>query len=61
MWHAINPDGSLHYSFMETLAAMVPYWWVRAFSGVLYLAGVLVFVYNLVQTVKQGEAVAEPA
>ena len=61
MWHAINPDGSLHYSFMETLAAMVPYWWVRAFSGVLYLAGVLVFVYNLVQTVKQGETVAEPA
>ncbi len=61
MWHAINPDGSLHYSFMETLAAMVPYWWVRAFSGVLYLAGVLVFVYNLVQTVKKGDAVAEPA
>ncbi|RMG97488.1 MAG: cytochrome C oxidase Cbb3 [Candidatus Dadabacteria bacterium] len=58
MWHAVAPDGSLQYSFVEALAAMYPYWWVRAFSGLLYLAGVLVFVYNLVMTARKGEPAA---
>ena len=50
----MNPDGSLAYSFMETLIEMYPYWWARAFSGVLYLAGVAVFVYNLGMTARKG-------
>ena len=60
MWHAMNPDGSLVYTFMEALVTMYPYWWVRAASGVLYLAGVVVFVYNLVMTARRGEPVAAP-
>ncbi len=55
MWHATNPDGSLTYTFIETLAEMYPYYWVRAFSGVIYLAGVVVFLYNLYMTAKKGE------
>jgi len=58
MWHALNPDGSLTYTFMETMVEMYPYWWARAFGGVLYLLGVLVFIYNLMKTVKGGH---EPA
>jgi cytochrome c oxidase cbb3-type subunit 1 len=61
MWHAMNPDGSLAYTFMEALAAMYPYWWTRALSGVLYLAGIAVFVYNLVMTARQGEPASTPA
>ncbi len=61
MWQAMNPDGSLTYSFVEALAAMVPYWWVRAASGVVYLAGVAVFVWNLYMTAKQGEPVSPAA
>jgi cytochrome c oxidase cbb3-type subunit 1 len=61
MWHAMNPDGSLAYTFMEALATMYPYWWTRALSGVLYLAGVVVFVYNLVMTARTGEPAAIPA
>ncbi len=60
MWHAMNPDGSLVYTFMEALVTMYPYWWIRAVSGVLYLAGVVVFVYNLVMTARRGEPVAAP-
>ena len=60
MWHAMNPDGSLVYTFMEALVTMYPYWWIRAASGVLYLAGVVVFVYNLVMTARRGEPVAAP-
>ncbi|PLY01365.1 MAG: cytochrome C oxidase Cbb3 [Desulfuromonas sp.] len=60
MWHALNPDGSLTYTFMETMAEMYPYWWARAAGGLLYLLGVLVFVYNLVKTAR-GDQAAAPA
>ncbi|TYO98778.1 cytochrome c oxidase cbb3-type subunit 1 [Geothermobacter ehrlichii] len=61
MWHAMNPDGSLTYTFIETLVEMYPYYWVRAFCGVIYLAGVLVFFYNLYMTARKGEPVDNPA
>ncbi|WP_305042664.1 cbb3-type cytochrome c oxidase subunit I [Geoalkalibacter sp.] len=55
MWHAISPDGSLTYSFMESLVEMYPYYWARAFSGLIYLAGVAIFVYNLAMTARRGK------
>jgi len=58
MWHQLNPDGSLAYSFMETLIELYPYWWARAFSGLIYLAGVGVFIYNLVMTARNRPAPA---
>jgi len=61
MWHAINPDGSLSFTFMDTVVRLYPYWWVRAFSGVLYLAGVLIFIYNLYMTARKGRASGAPA
>ncbi len=61
MWHAMNPDGSLTYTFVETLAEMYPYYWVRAICGVIYLAGILVFIYNLYMTARKGEPAESPA
>jgi cytochrome c oxidase cbb3-type subunit 1 len=61
MWHAIGADGSLSYTFMETLIEMYPYWWARAVSGVIYFAGVAVFIYNLAMTVRKGHPVAGQA
>ncbi|MDO3377498.1 cbb3-type cytochrome c oxidase subunit I [Geoalkalibacter halelectricus] len=58
MWHAIGTDGSLTYSFMESLVAMYPYYWVRALSGVIYIAGVAVFIYNLAMTARRGKPLA---
>lgn len=52
MWQSMEADGSLTYTFMEALKEMYPYWWIRGFSGVIYLAGVLIFIYNLVMTAK---------
>ncbi|MFH7320221.1 cbb3-type cytochrome c oxidase subunit I [Desulfurivibrio sp. D14AmB] len=56
MWHSLNPDGSLTYTFMESVLAMYPYWWVRGGGGVVYLLGVLVFIYNIVMTARGSKA-----
>ncbi len=61
MWNAMNSDGSLTYTFMETMVEMYPYWWARVGGGVIYLVGVLVFVYNLVMTVRQAEPASTEA
>lgn len=60
MWRATDAGGGLTYTFMDSLVAMMPYYWVRAFGGVIYLVGVLVFVYNLAMTARKGETVAAP-
>jgi len=55
MWNAMNADGSLTYTFMETMVEMYPYWWARGFGGIIYLVGVVVFIYNLIKTAKGGQ------
>jgi cytochrome c oxidase cbb3-type subunit 1 len=54
---ATNPDGSLQYSFMETMIAIFPYYKIRAVSGGIYLAGLALFIYNISMTFRKG---AEP-
>ncbi|MCK4840186.1 MAG: cbb3-type cytochrome c oxidase subunit I, partial [Desulfobulbaceae bacterium] len=61
MWTAMNPDGSLTYTFMETMVEMYPYWWIRAIGGLIYFAGIIIFVYNLVMTVRNGEPASTEA
>lgn len=52
MWHSLNDDGSLTYTFMESVLTMYPYWWVRGLGGVIYLLGVGIFVYNIAMTAR---------
>ncbi len=56
MLHATNPDGSLHYTFMESLVEMYPYWHMRAGGGVIYLVSLLIFIFNIIKTVQSGSA-----
>ncbi len=58
MWNAMNSDGSLTYTFMETMVEMYPYWWARTTGGAVFTLGVLVFIYNLFKTVRSGEKTA---
>jgi cytochrome c oxidase cbb3-type subunit I len=51
MWRAVNPDGTLTYSFVESLSAMYPYYTVRFLGGVLFLAGMLIMAYNVWKTI----------
>ena len=58
MLNATNSDGSLHYSFMETLVEMYPYWYGRAFGGIIYFVSMLIFVYNIIKTVNGNSTIA---
>ncbi|HEV7370092.1 cytochrome-c oxidase, cbb3-type subunit I [Arenibaculum sp.] len=60
MWRAYDELGFLQYSFVETVAAMHPFYVIRATGGVLFLAGSLVMVYNLWRTVRGDVRVEKP-
>jgi cytochrome c oxidase cbb3-type subunit 1 len=56
MWRAVNEDGTLIYSFVETVNAMHPYYMIRLLGGLTYLAGMLLMAYNIYQTVRLGNS-----
>jgi cytochrome c oxidase cbb3-type subunit 1 len=60
MWRAINADGTLTYSFVESVKATYPYYAIRLIGGLLFLAGMLIMVWNTWQTVRRGRAVDAP-
>jgi len=51
MWRAINDDGSLTYTFVESLEATFPYYVVRFVGGSLFFIGMLLMAYNVMKTV----------
>lgn len=61
MWRAVNPDGSLVYTFIETVSAIRIYDVIRALGGAIFLSGAFIMVYNVLMTIRQGSAeVPEP-
>src|ERR1700737_4775455 len=56
MWRAYTALGFLEYSFIETVAAMHPFYVIRAAGGALFLIGSLIMAYNLWMTVRVGES-----
>ena len=60
MWRAINPDGTLVYTFVESVKATYPFYVIRLLGGVLYLSGMLIMAWNTVMTVRAGKAIAVP-
>lgn len=60
MWKQFNPDGSLVYgNFLETVKQIMPMYWMRAIGGTLFIIGLFVMIYNIVKTVKQGNAIED--
>jgi len=56
MWRAYTDLGFLEYSFVETVAAMQPYFIIRAIGGLMFIVGSLVMVYNLWRTMRGDSA-----
>ncbi|RYE28664.1 MAG: cytochrome-c oxidase, cbb3-type subunit I [Hyphomicrobiales bacterium] len=60
MWRAYTSLGFLEYSFIETVAAMHPFYVIRALGGALFLSGALIMAFNLWMTVRSEEASEMP-
>ena len=54
MWRALNADGTLVYTFVESVKASWPFYVVRLLGGLLYLGGMLLMAWNVVMTVRSG-------
>ena len=61
MWRQIKPDGSLAYTFVETMHALQPYYLVRLGGGALFLAGMLLMAYNLYKTATMRDTAVTPS
>ncbi|RZK14389.1 MAG: cytochrome C oxidase Cbb3, partial [Flavobacterium sp.] len=55
MWRAVNPDGTLTFTFAQTVAATHPYNVIRLLGGTIYLLGMLVMAYNVFKTINMIE------
>jgi cytochrome c oxidase cbb3-type subunit 1 len=60
MWRAVNPDGTLTYTFVEGVKATYPYYVIRVTGGFLYLSGMLVMAYNTWRTMAGTSSVDMP-
>ncbi|MEI7872176.1 MAG: cytochrome-c oxidase, cbb3-type subunit I [Alphaproteobacteria bacterium] len=60
MWRTYNANGTLAYSFIDSLVEMHPYYVARAIGGLLFLIGALVGCYNIWMTIRTAPLAAEP-
>jgi cytochrome c oxidase cbb3-type subunit 1 len=51
MWRAVSDDGSLTYTFVESVKATYPFYAIRLLGGLLYLCGMLIMAWNVFMTV----------
>ena len=67
MWRAFNEDGSLTYSFIESVIASYPGHYIRLLGGLMFLSGMFILAYNAYKTIgsefdqKRSNNVNEPA
>jgi cytochrome c oxidase, cbb3-type, subunit I len=60
MWRATDEFGNLSYSFIDTVVTIIPYYWIRAIGGLLYVVGFFMFVYNICKSFGAKELDKEP-
>jgi len=61
MWRAVNSDGTLTYSFIESVEASHPGYVVRVIGGALFLTGMFIMAYNVFMTVRESNKAAQAA
>jgi cytochrome c oxidase cbb3-type subunit 1 len=58
MWRAVNTDGTLVYTFVESVKATFPFYVIRLAGGLLYLSGMVIMAWNVLMTVRSGKPAA---
>ncbi|MCB1643864.1 MAG: cytochrome-c oxidase, cbb3-type subunit I [Pseudomonadales bacterium] len=61
MWRAVNSDGTLTYSFVESVEASFPGYVVRFIGGAIFLSGMFIMAYNVWKTIQVCKVEAEAA
>jgi len=61
MWRAFDDFGNLQYSFVESVAAMHPFYAMRAIGGMFFLTGMVLMAINIYMTVRRGMREADSA
>ncbi|OGB07566.1 MAG: cytochrome-c oxidase, cbb3-type subunit I [Burkholderiales bacterium RIFCSPHIGHO2_12_FULL_61_11] len=54
MWRAVNPDGTLTYTFVESVKATFPFYVLRLLGGLLYFGGMVIMLWNTFKTATAG-------
>jgi cytochrome c oxidase cbb3-type subunit 1 len=52
MWRSVDADGTLTYTFIESVKAKMPYYFIRLMGGLLYLGGMIVMAWNVFKTIQ---------
>lgn len=60
MWRAVNSDGTLTYSFVESLTASYPFYFMRFLGGVLVVSGFILMAYNMFKTIGAKDGSLKP-
>jgi len=60
MWRAVNTDGTLTYSFVESLTASYPFYFIRFLGGVLVVVGFVLMLYNMFKTIGAKDGSLKP-
>jgi cytochrome c oxidase cbb3-type subunit 1 len=55
MWRAVSEDGTLTYTFVESVKATYPFYAIRLLGGLLYLSGMLIMAWNVWMTVSESK------
>ena len=50
MWRAVNVDGTLTYTFVESVKATYPFYAIRLLGGLMFLSGMFIMAYNTWKT-----------
>jgi cytochrome c oxidase cbb3-type subunit 1 len=61
MWRAYNEDGTLTYTFVESVAASYPGYLVRLAGGAIFFAGMLIMAYNVYMTARRDDTASQTA
>ncbi|MEO8037335.1 MAG: cytochrome-c oxidase, cbb3-type subunit I [Betaproteobacteria bacterium] len=60
MWRAVNADGTLTYTFVESVKATAPFYAIRLLGGLMFLGGMLLMAWNTWKTVVGAKAYDAP-
>jgi cytochrome c oxidase cbb3-type subunit 1 len=55
MWRAVSPDGTLTYTFVESVKATYPFYSIRLLGGLLYFTGMVIMAWNVWKTIAAGK------